>query len=76
LATALDDIPALAVTAVEAHAISNGQAISLVDLMGRIPEGADPDNGLVRVTAAGRVLALARLSDGWLKTERLIQHLS
>jgi tRNA pseudouridine55 synthase len=76
LATALDDIPALAVTAVEAHAISNGQAISLVDLMGRIPEAADPDNGLVRVTAAGRVLALARLSEGWLKTERLIQHLS
>jgi tRNA pseudouridine55 synthase len=76
LSTALDDIPALAVTASEAHALSNGQAISLVDLMGRIPDAADPDNGLVRVLAAGRVLALARLSEGWLKTERLIQHLS
>jgi tRNA pseudouridine55 synthase len=76
LSTALDDIPALAVTAVEAHALSQGQAISLVDLMGRIPEDANPDEGLVRVLAAGRVLALARLSEGWLKPERLIQHLS
>ena len=76
LATALDDIPALAATASEAHALANGQALSLVDLMGRIPDGANPDNGLVRVLAAGRVLALARLSEGWLKPERLIQHLS
>jgi tRNA pseudouridine55 synthase len=74
--TALDDIPALALTAAEAHALANGQQISLVDLMGRIPEAASPDNGLVRVLAAGRVLALARLSEGWLKSERLIQHLS
>jgi tRNA pseudouridine55 synthase len=74
--TALDDIPALALTAGEAHALSNGQAISLVDLMGRIPEAASPDNGLVRVLAAGRVLALARLNDGWLKPERLIQQFS
>jgi tRNA pseudouridine55 synthase len=74
--TALDDIPALALTASEAHALSNGQAISLVDLMGRIPDGADPDEGLVRILAAGRVLALGRLSEGWLKSERLIQHLS
>ncbi len=76
LATALDDIPALAATASEVHALSNGQALSLVDFMGRIPDAANPDNGLVRVLAAGRVLALARLVDGWLKPERLIQHLS
>jgi tRNA pseudouridine55 synthase len=74
--TALDDIPALALTAAEAHALSNGQAISLVDLMGRIPDAANPENGLVRVLAAGRVLALGRLNDGWLKSERLIQHFS
>jgi tRNA pseudouridine55 synthase len=76
LETALDDIPALALTAFEAHALSNGQAISLVDLMGRIPVAANPDEGLVRVLAAGRVLALARLSEGWLKPERLLQHLT
>jgi tRNA pseudouridine55 synthase len=76
LETALDDIPALALTAAEAHALANGQAINLVDLMGRIPDGANPDEGLVRVLAAGRVLALARLSEGWLKPERLLQHFS
>ncbi len=74
--TALDDIPALALTASEAHALSQGQAISLVALMGRIPEAANPDGGLVRVLAAGRVLALARLVDGWLTPERLIQQFS
>ncbi len=76
IATALDDIPALAATAAEIHALSNGQALSLVDFMGRIPDAANPDRGLVRILAAGRVLALARLVDGWLKPERLIQQLS
>jgi tRNA pseudouridine55 synthase len=76
LETALDDIPALALTASEAHALSQGQAISLVELMGRIPVAADPNGGLVRVLAAGRVLALARLGDGWLKPERLLQPFS
>ncbi|MDE8347815.1 MAG: tRNA pseudouridine(55) synthase TruB [Acidocella sp.] len=74
--TALDDIPALALNGAQAQALGQGQAISLVDLMGRIPEAANPEGGLVRVLAAGRVLALARLGDGWLKPERLIQHFS
>jgi tRNA pseudouridine55 synthase len=71
LSTALDDIPALALNAAEFHALSQGQAINLVELMGRIPEAANPDEGLVRIVAAGGVKALARLSDGWLKPERL-----
>jgi tRNA pseudouridine55 synthase len=71
LSTALDDIPALALNAAEFLLLSQGQAISLVDLMGRIPEAANPDEGLVRIVAAGGVKALARLSDGWLKPERL-----
>jgi tRNA pseudouridine55 synthase len=73
--TALDDIPALALTEPEAAALSNGQPISLVQLMGRIPETTSP-SGLVRVLAGQRVLAIARLEDGWLKSERLLQHLS
>ncbi|WP_297371373.1 tRNA pseudouridine(55) synthase TruB [Acidocella sp.] len=71
LSTALDDIPALALNAAEFLALSQGQAISLVDLMGKIPEEANPDEGLVRILAAGRTAALARLSDGWLKPERM-----
>ena len=71
LETALDDIPALALVQAEFFVLSQGQALSLVELMGRIPESANPDEGLVRVTVAGRVRAMARLSDGWLKPERL-----
>ncbi len=71
-ATALADIPALALTEAEAFGLSHGQAISLVALMGRIPRTADPDNGVVRAMAGNRVLGLCRLSDGMLKPERLL----
>ena len=46
VATALADIPALALTEAEAFGLAHGQAISLVALMGRIPRAADPDGGL------------------------------
>ncbi len=73
VATALADIPALALTVAEVAELRNGQAISLVDLMGRIPDGADPDGGLARAMAADRVIGLCRLKDGWLRPERLIE---
>jgi tRNA pseudouridine55 synthase len=72
VATALADIPALALTHAEAVGLSNGQAISLLALMGRIPDGADPAGGLARAMAGGRVIGLCRLEDGWLKPERLL----
>jgi tRNA pseudouridine55 synthase len=72
VATALADIPALALTEAEAFGLSHGQAISLVALMGRIPRAADPDGGLARAMAGGRVLGLCRLEDGWLKPERML----
>ena len=58
VATALADIPALALTEAEAGGLRHGQAISLVTLMGRIPGSADPDGGLVRAMAGGRVIGL------------------
>ncbi len=70
--TALADIPALALTEAEAFGLSNGQAISLVDLMGRIPPGARPDGGLARAMAGERVIGLCRLEDGLLKPDRLL----
>ena len=70
--TALADIPALALTESEVFGLSNGQAINLVDLMGRIPQTADPNGGLARAMAGTRVIGLCRLSDGWLKPERLL----
>ena len=72
VATALADIPALALTEAEAAALAHGQAISLVELMGRIPRTADPDGGLARAMAGSRVIGLCRLENGWLKPERLL----
>jgi tRNA pseudouridine55 synthase len=72
VATALADIPALALTEVEASALQHGQAISLLTLMGRIPQAADPEGGLVRAMAGGRVIGLCRLEDGWVRPERLL----
>ena len=72
VATALADIPALALTEAEVFGLSSGQAINLVDLMGRIPQAADPNGGLARAMAGTRVIGLCRLVDGWLKPERLL----
>ena len=68
--TALADIPALALTEAEIARLSFGQAISLVELMGRIPGDASPDGGLVRAMAGERLKGLARLESGLLKPER------
>ena len=72
VATALADIPALALTVAEITALTQGQAISLITLMGRIPGNANPDGGSVRAMAGSRVIGLCRLEDGQLKPERLL----
>jgi tRNA pseudouridine55 synthase len=72
VATALADIPALALTEAEAFSLQHGQAISLVALMGRIPRTADPDGGLACAMAGGRVIGLCRLDSGMLRSERLL----
>ena len=72
VATALADIPAMPLTEAEAFGLSHGQAISLVDLMGRIPPGADPDGGVARAMVGERVLGLCRLEGGMLRPERLL----
>ncbi|TCH97418.1 tRNA pseudouridine(55) synthase TruB [Roseococcus sp. SYP-B2431] len=72
LTTALADIPALAVVEGEAARLSFGQALSLVDLMGRVPSEASPDGGLVRVMAGERFVGLCRLEEGMLRPERLM----
>jgi tRNA pseudouridine55 synthase len=70
--TALADIPALALTEVEAARLGFGQAISLFDLMGRVPEDVDPAGGLVRAMAGGRFVGLCLVEDGQLRPERLM----
>ena len=68
--TALADIPALAVTEAEAARLSFGQDISLVEFMGRVPDGANLEGGLVRVVTGGRLVGLAMLKDGLVRPER------
>ena len=72
VATALADIPALALTESEAESLSHGQAISLITMMGRIPDNANPAGGVARAMDGGRVIGLCRLEDGWLRPERLL----
>lgn len=71
VATALADIPALALTEPEAVQLTHGQQISLLTLMGRIPGDANPAGGLARAMAGGRVVGLCRLEEGWLRPERI-----
>jgi tRNA pseudouridine55 synthase len=70
---ALEDIPALALTEAEAARLSFGQPVPLVELMGRIPPEANPDGGLARAVAGGRLLGLARLEEGLVKPERWLE---
>ena len=63
--TALDDIPALAVTRADAARLHRGQAVVL--------RGRDAPicSGTVYVTVAGRLLALAELGNGELIPKRV-----
>lgn len=70
--TALADIPALALTGGEASRLSSGQALSLVAFLGRVPQDADPDGGIVRVMAGGKALAIGRLEGGMLHPVRML----
>ncbi|RBM06354.1 tRNA pseudouridine(55) synthase TruB [Novacetimonas cocois] len=72
VATALDDIPALALTPEEADSLSHGQALSLLDLMGRMPDAVDPRSGVVRAMDGAHVVGLCRPQDGWLRPVRML----
>jgi len=63
--TALDDIPALAVTRADAARLHRGQAVLL---RGR---DAPDSSGTVYVTVAGRLLALAEIANGELIPKRV-----
>ena len=72
LTTALDDIPALAMSEAEAARLQFGQAISLVEFMGRVPPAANPSGGLIRAMAGERFVGLCRLEEGMCFPERLM----
>ncbi|NFV82159.1 tRNA pseudouridine(55) synthase TruB [Magnetospirillum aberrantis] len=70
--TALDDIPALALTDVEARRLQSGQALSVNRLAHALPDG-DPDPELVfRAMDGERLVALARIEDGAVRSVRVM----
>ena len=78
VSTALDDIPALALTEEEAHRLSNGQPVSFAHTVARnasMPNlSADGAGGFVRAVLEGKLVALARIEDGEIRPIRVLNH--
>ena len=75
--TALDDIPALALTAAEAARLRHGQRVPPGDLRARSRARSDRRRGIDDGTLVGArhdrlVVALARIEDGALRPVRII----
>jgi tRNA pseudouridine55 synthase len=72
VSTALDDIPALAVTEEEARHLANGQALPLLPLLRRSPCPEAAVAPAVRAMCGERVVAIARVEAMQLKPVRVI----
>ncbi|OIR09176.1 tRNA pseudouridine synthase B [mine drainage metagenome] len=70
--TALDDIPALALTEDEARRLQSGQPLSVSRLAARDVLSAISAGQTVRAMAEGRLVALARIEDGELRPVRVL----
>ena len=71
VATALDDIPALALTEVEARRLQEGQAVSLLRVATRNPLAKIAQGIVVRAMEGRRVVALARIEGGEIRPMRV-----
>ncbi len=70
--TALDDIPALAMTDPEARRLRNGQPVSLLAVARRSPLSGIPQGAIVCAMAEGRPVALARIEGGEVRPVRVL----
>ncbi len=70
--TALDDIPALALTDPEARRLCNGQPVSLLAVARRSPLSGIPQGATVCAMADGRPVALARIEGGEVRPVRVL----
>jgi tRNA pseudouridine55 synthase len=79
--TALDDIPALALTDAEAHRLRQGQTVALLGrpdldrllaLQAQLAASGREGDPTILALAAGRLVALARLESGQLRPVRVI----
>ncbi|MAF96083.1 MAG: tRNA pseudouridine(55) synthase TruB [Rhodospirillaceae bacterium] len=70
--TALDDIPALALTETEARKLSRGQAIPVLPVASRSPLKNISQGDVVRAMAEGRLVALAKINGGEIRPFRVM----
>lgn len=70
--TALDDIPALALSEAEARRLHSGQVLLLSRLACRETLGDIPDGLVLRAMDGERVVALARIDDGEIRSVRVM----
>ncbi len=70
--TALDDIPALALTEDEARRLQSGQPVSILRLAARSPLPSITAGATVRAMAEGRMVALARIEGGEIRPIRVL----
>jgi tRNA pseudouridine55 synthase len=70
--TALDDIPALALNEAEARRLQCGQAVSLLRVVARNPLTPITPDTIVRAMDGERLVALARIENGEIRTMRVI----
>jgi tRNA pseudouridine55 synthase len=70
--TALDDIPALALTGAEARRLHNGQPVSLLPVAGRAPLRDIAQGAIVCAMAEGKPVALARIEGGEIRPVRVL----
>ncbi len=70
--TALDDIPALALTAAEARRLQNGQVLSVSRLEGRGQVPDDASDLVVRAMDGSRLVALARIDRDEVRSVRVL----
>ncbi|MFA7429933.1 MAG: tRNA pseudouridine(55) synthase TruB [Rhodospirillaceae bacterium] len=70
--TALDDIPAVALTGEEARRLSSGLPVSLLRVATRIPLSNVANGDTVRAMAEGRLVAVARIDGGEIRPVRVM----
>jgi len=70
--TALDDIPALALTEDEARRLQSGQSLSILRMAAGRPLPSITAGVTVRAMNEGRVVALARIEGGELRSVRVL----
>lgn len=72
VATVLDDIPALALTDIEARRLSQGQPIAALPVVSRSPKADIVPGAPVRAMSDGRLVALAEVHGGEIRPTRVI----